>query len=74
MFFNLIAFAQVEYEEPCGFVREEINLNRAVSSPYSYYISITSTQTVISNNYILDVNTGSVNIDVSTYPSGSINM
>ena len=49
LFVSGIAFSQVEYEEPCGFVNEDINLHKSTSSPcvssapYSGSISLFST-------------------------------
>ncbi|MGO2358532.1 MAG: S8 family serine peptidase [Mesonia sp.] len=37
----------------------------------SAYLSITSTQTAVSNNYILNVSNNNLNIDVSSYPAGT---
>ncbi|MDQ7916132.1 hypothetical protein RBU60_00980 [Mesonia sp. MT50] len=37
----------------------------------SAYLSITSTQTAVSNNYILNVNDSNLIIDVSTYVPGT---
>lgn len=49
----------------------QVTVNYQTAGADSVYINITSTQTAISNNYILDVNAASVNIDVSTYPLGT---
>ncbi|MBW2960961.1 hypothetical protein [Mesonia aestuariivivens] len=46
-------------------------INYQINGATSGYMSITSTQTAISNNYILDINATSVNIDVSVYPTGT---
>ncbi|MGO3812303.1 hypothetical protein [Mesonia sp.] len=49
----------------------QVTVNYQTAGADSGYINITSTQTAISNNYILDVNAASVNIDVSAYPTGT---
>ncbi|GEM55911.1 hypothetical protein B0A58_11590 [Flavobacterium branchiophilum NBRC 15030 = ATCC 35035] len=48
-------------------VKYKINeANSAYLSVYSYYVS----NSAISNNYIIDLNAGETNIDVSQYPNG----
>ena len=49
----------------------QVTINYQIFGADSGYISITSTQTAISNNYILGVNATSVNLDVSTYSTGN---
>lgn len=50
---------------------DQVQINYNAQGAISGYISITSTQTAVSNNYILNVNTPNLSIDVSTYTPGT---
>ncbi len=50
---------------------DQVQVNYKAEGAVSGYISITSTQTAVSNNYILNANDPNLSIDVSTYSPGT---
>ncbi|SEA43102.1 S8 family serine peptidase [Psychroflexus halocasei] len=50
---------------------DQVQIDYQIQGVVSAYISITSIQTAESNNYVINLNDSNIDIDVSTYTSGS---